>query len=587
MYDRDIVEAILASDPAGFAAAYDRYGATLYAYCRSLLTGHEEAGNAVRDTFIIAIARLPHLRDPDRLRPWLYAIARNECHRQLHDRAAADIVAETNQAATQDLDAGADVGESGPRELVGAALAALEPVIRDIAELSLRHELDDDGLAALLGVSRKQARAMAAHACQQFEASLGALVTSGADWSLCQDLGSLLAGWNGEMTAALRRRLTEHIKACGVCGVRRTEPLLEPGLWPGRPLVPRPRADPDAGPPAGEWWGPRHGSRPRRGSGPRHGSRPGSGRRPVPDGSPAPGGRRGSGSRGPTGGSPVRGSLPGRALPGGRMPGSSLEPWPGIRDPWSRPRDTRPGSLPGPAGRRAIGPEAEGAADGTVGCSDIAEHAGPFGKSGFPVPMGPPRPYRAPVRSVLALAGVSALAILGVAAMVTATVHEGAGSRGPVLGLPGPGHSASRHAGVPGAPRQTPAGVVPAAAPPLGTSPPVPATIRSSRSASAEPTVIPGTLAAFPATVTLQQSSKGGFPTGSFTLSANDGPVSFTIVVPAGDDLTVTPDTGSLPAGQGVQITVTLRRRNGPPLNTHLNVEPDNLDITVTWAHSR
>lgn len=571
MYDRDIVEAILASDPAGFAAAYDRYGATLYAYCRSLLTVPEEAGDAVRDTFIIAIARLPHLRDPDRLRPWLYAIARNECHRQLHDRAAADILAETNQAASQDLDAGADVGESGPRELVGAALAVLEPVIRDIAELSLRHELDDEGLAALLGVSRKQARAMAAQACQQFEASLGALVTSGADWSLCQDLGSLLAGWNGEMSAALRRRLTEHIKACGVCGVRRAEPPVDPGLSPGRPVVPRPRADPDAGPPAGEWRGPRHASRARRGSGPRYGSRPG------------------SGSVRPPGGAPVRGSLPGRALPGRRMPGSSLEPWPGIPDPRSRPRDTRPGSLPGPAGRRAIRPEAGGAADGTVGCSDIAEHAGPFGRSGFPVPMDPPRPYRAPARSVLALAGVSVLAMLGVAAMVTATVHEGAGSHGPVLGLPGHRHPASRHAGVPGTPRQTPAGVVPVAAPALGSSTPVPASIESSRSASAEPTVIPGTLAAFPTTVTLQQSSKDGFPTGSFTLSANDGPVSFTIAVPAGDthDLTVTPGTGSLPAGQGVQITVTLRRRSGPPLNTHLNVEPGNLDITVTWAHSR
>jgi len=224
-----------------------------------------------------------------------------------------------------------------------------------------------------------------------------------------------------------------------------------------------------------------------------------------------------------------------------------------------------------------------------VGSSDVAEHAGPFGKSGFPVPIDPPRPYRAPVRSVLALAGVSVLAILGVAAMVTATVHEGAASREPVLGLPGHSHPASRHAGVPGAPRQTPAGVVPAAAPALGSSAPGPATIRSSRSASAGPTVVPGTLAAFPTTVTLHKSSKGGLPAGSFTLAANDGPVSFTIAVPAGDthDLTVTPDAGSLPAGQGVQITVTLQRRNGPPLYTHLNVQPGNLDITVTWAHSR
>ncbi|HEY5989960.1 MAG TPA: sigma-70 family RNA polymerase sigma factor, partial [Streptosporangiaceae bacterium] len=243
MHDKDIVEAILAGEPAGFAAAYDRYGATLYAYCRSLLAVPEDAGDAVRDTYIIAIAKLPHLRDPDRFRPWLYAIARNECHRRLHDRAAADILAETQHTSTGEFDA---IGESGPQELVGAALALLEPVVRDIVELSLRHDLDEEGLAALLCVSRKQARALATNAYRQFEAALGGLVASGADWSLCQDLGALLAGWNGEMTAGLRRRLTEHIKSCGMCGVRRVRPPADPGFWPQPPVVPRPRIDPGA-----------------------------------------------------------------------------------------------------------------------------------------------------------------------------------------------------------------------------------------------------------------------------------------------------------------------------------------------------
>src|SRR5215469_17066068 len=80
MRDREIVAAVVAGDPAGLAAAYDSYAAVLYSYCRSLLAEPEDASDAVQDTFVIAAAKLDGLRDPDRLRPWLYAVARNEEH---------------------------------------------------------------------------------------------------------------------------------------------------------------------------------------------------------------------------------------------------------------------------------------------------------------------------------------------------------------------------------------------------------------------------------------------------------------------------------------------------------------------------
>ena len=78
-----MVAAIAAGDPDGFAEAYDRYAASLYGYCCSVLPEPEAAAEAVRDTFAIAAARLDGLRDPDRLGDWLHAVARNECLRQL------------------------------------------------------------------------------------------------------------------------------------------------------------------------------------------------------------------------------------------------------------------------------------------------------------------------------------------------------------------------------------------------------------------------------------------------------------------------------------------------------------------------
>jgi hypothetical protein len=83
MQDDEVVEAIVAGDPDGFADAYDRYAAPLFAYCSFMLPAPDDAAGAVRDTFLIAVSRLERLRDPNKLRPWLHAVARNECLRRL------------------------------------------------------------------------------------------------------------------------------------------------------------------------------------------------------------------------------------------------------------------------------------------------------------------------------------------------------------------------------------------------------------------------------------------------------------------------------------------------------------------------
>src|ERR1700693_2403638 len=91
MEDPEVVAAIVAGDPAGLAEAYDRYAVPLYAYCRSTLREPADAADAVQDTFLIAVPKLRGLRDPGKLRPWLYAVARNECLRRL--RAATGTAA--------------------------------------------------------------------------------------------------------------------------------------------------------------------------------------------------------------------------------------------------------------------------------------------------------------------------------------------------------------------------------------------------------------------------------------------------------------------------------------------------------------
>jgi DNA-directed RNA polymerase specialized sigma24 family protein len=94
MRDAEVVASVVAGDLAGLAEAYDRYADPLYAYCWFMLDDSVDARDAVQDTFLIAASRLGKLRNPQYRRPWLYAVARNECLRQLSARQAASFPAE-------------------------------------------------------------------------------------------------------------------------------------------------------------------------------------------------------------------------------------------------------------------------------------------------------------------------------------------------------------------------------------------------------------------------------------------------------------------------------------------------------------
>ena len=87
-YDREVVAAITAGDPAGIAMAYDRYAAALYGYSHWMLHDSPAAAGALKDTFVIASATLSNLSEPSKLRPWLFALARNECRRRIRPASA-------------------------------------------------------------------------------------------------------------------------------------------------------------------------------------------------------------------------------------------------------------------------------------------------------------------------------------------------------------------------------------------------------------------------------------------------------------------------------------------------------------------
>ena len=244
MDDREIVRAIATGDPAGLAEAYDKYAESLHGYCHMMLNEPEDAADAVQDTFVIAAARLGGLRDPRKLRPWLYAVARNECHRCL--RATAAGLDEAGDPARPARPAGpagpsADADESSERaelrRLVRAALDGLNPGEREVIELGLRHDLHGADLAAVLGVPRNQAHALASRARGQLEKALGTLLVARTGRRACRELDLLLDGWDGRLTGLTRMRVRRHIGQCDVCTDRKHGTLRPAALYGMAPMA--------------------------------------------------------------------------------------------------------------------------------------------------------------------------------------------------------------------------------------------------------------------------------------------------------------------------------------------------------------
>lgn len=234
MDDRQIAAALCAQNASGWAAAYDTYAARLYAYSRSILHDHDAAADAVQDAFLIARQRIRELRDPERLRPWLYAIVRRECLRQLRTGSHIVELTEEGQPSDESVDLDAGLRIEQYRELIWTAAAGLNPREREVLELSVRHGLEGAELAAALGVSVNHAHALVSRARQQLERALIVARTGRRD---CTSLDGLLTGWDGVLTVLWRKRIARHIDRCVACGGTKRREVRASALLAAVPFV--------------------------------------------------------------------------------------------------------------------------------------------------------------------------------------------------------------------------------------------------------------------------------------------------------------------------------------------------------------
>lgn len=240
--DAELVPRVVGGDRAAFAEVYDRYADRLYDFAHSMLRNRDDAADAVADAFVTTAEKLSQLRDPARLRPWLYSVVRRECLARLRDRAKVayggeeDLVAMADDSPTP----GDRAEQEELRTLVWDAAAGLAERDRAVLDLHLRHGLEGAELGEAMGVTANNAYVMLNRLRAQVERSLGALLIARLGRDDCPDLGGLLADWDGSFSPLVRKRVARHVDGCDVCARRRSSMVSPWTLLSGVPLLAAP-----------------------------------------------------------------------------------------------------------------------------------------------------------------------------------------------------------------------------------------------------------------------------------------------------------------------------------------------------------
>ncbi|HKP39860.1 RNA polymerase sigma factor [Mycobacterium sp.] len=217
--DAELVGAAAAGDRAAFAEIYDRYATRLYDFCAGIV-GDRDAADCVQEAFYNAAVDLPKLRDPDKLRPWLYTIARHQALRTLRARQRETVSDELPDEPSSDAGPDTQAARNELAVLVAQAEGGLSQRDREVLDLAYRHGLTNAEIGETLGVSGASAKKMVQRLRDTVEQSLGALLIArqaSSGQNRCPDLASTMTGWDGQFTILVRKRISRHITSCPNC----------------------------------------------------------------------------------------------------------------------------------------------------------------------------------------------------------------------------------------------------------------------------------------------------------------------------------------------------------------------------------
>ncbi len=145
--------------PATERAIYERHARAIHRFVRDMLGNESDAADATQETFFRAFGMLGELRDPDRLRPWLFGIARRvslelfRARKRTRAARATEPCPEIDELTPEAMLLGREA-----QRIISAAMGRLREKRRAALLLRVDHELSYSDIAELMDWSVAKAK---------------------------------------------------------------------------------------------------------------------------------------------------------------------------------------------------------------------------------------------------------------------------------------------------------------------------------------------------------------------------------------------------------------------------------------------
>lgn len=244
--DARLVAAARAGDQESLDELVAQYLPLVYNIVGRALARHGDVDDVVQETMLRVVRGLGGLREPERFRSWLVAVAMNQVreHARTHrDTARLEEIAEPADPGADFVDLTlVELGLSGQRREAALATRWLDPDDRHLLSLwwlvnaghltrgELVGALDLDPHHVTVRVARMKAQLDIARLVVR------ALIAR----PRCPGLSEAASSWHGEESPLWRKRFARHVRECGYCSSALSELIPAERLLAGLGLVPLP-----------------------------------------------------------------------------------------------------------------------------------------------------------------------------------------------------------------------------------------------------------------------------------------------------------------------------------------------------------
>jgi RNA polymerase sigma-70 factor (ECF subfamily) len=156
--DQELVERSRRGEEEAFGLLFERYSRPITGFIFGMVGGGGLAEELAQETFVRAYRKLDSLRDPSRLSPWLFGIARNVAREALQSRRDAARRLDADSAAVTNLSDKAPLPDEQlvSKELyraIESALRTLGPDKRMVFTLRVFQQRSYEEIAEVTGFS--------------------------------------------------------------------------------------------------------------------------------------------------------------------------------------------------------------------------------------------------------------------------------------------------------------------------------------------------------------------------------------------------------------------------------------------------